>query len=82
MFSMANPEDISASVALGNRPDFGYTLVRTQNWQVSSDWSDLWAPPVRPVWSKSTKSYLDFTIGYVLSSRSKSLYGTSKSESG
>jgi hypothetical protein len=37
--------------------------VRTQNWQVSSDRSDLWAPPVRLVWLKSTKSYLDFTIG-------------------
>jgi hypothetical protein len=37
--------------------------VRTQNWQVSSDRSDLWVPSVRLVWSKSTKSYVDFTIG-------------------
>jgi hypothetical protein len=38
-------------------------IVRTQNWQVSSDRSDLWVPPVRAVWLKSTKIYLDFTIG-------------------
>jgi hypothetical protein len=37
--------------------------VHTQNWQISSDQSDLWVPPVRSVWLKSTKSYLDFTIG-------------------
>jgi hypothetical protein len=36
-------------------------FVRTQNWHVLSDQSDLWVPPVRPVWSKTTKYNLDFT---------------------
>jgi hypothetical protein len=44
--------------------------------------SDLWVPPVRPVCLRFTKSYLDFTIGYVSSSISKSICGTFKSESG
>jgi hypothetical protein len=25
--------------------------------------SDLWVPPVRPVWAKSIKCNLDFTVG-------------------
>jgi hypothetical protein len=41
----------------------GGAYVRTKNWHVLSDRSDLWVPPVRPVWSKTTKYNLDFTIG-------------------
>jgi hypothetical protein len=37
-------------------------FVRTQNWQVWFDRADLWDPPVRSVWSMSTKYNLDFTI--------------------
>jgi hypothetical protein len=57
-------------------------IVRTQNWQVWSDRSDLWVPPVRPVWSMSTKYSLDFTIGYVSSSRLRFICGMPKSEPG
>jgi hypothetical protein len=39
-----------------------YKSVRTQNWQVWFDQSDLWVPLVRPVWSMFIKYNLDFTI--------------------